>query len=352
MNEKILSHIRQKVSQNINEKRKLKSATVEINTTCNFRCIHCYNQDLKPCIMNLELFKKVINQLVLNGCQVVTLTGGEILLHPNFAEMYKYCFSKGLRVTLFTNGYFIDKYLDLLNNHKPKKIEISLYGSSNEIYKKICGIADGFDVVYRNVCLVLENKLNLVLKTIVMEQNVLDFQNIQSLCYKIGVPFKFDINILKSKNFTNDQTQQRLCRHYKSFMDTIAQYRLNNWKTYEKKYEEIKENGLLYKCYAGRKNLFISAHGGVRICNFAEFSEKSLLDMELSEIWKSFEKFVNLKEDKNSECYKCKYKVYCSNCPVSTYMDKGTDGTTVLPVEQNCRGAKYIFDAVTKNVNK
>lgn len=136
INDAIKDYIKQKKSKNIFSNRKIEMATIEILTACNFRCIHCYNQDLKKRYLKVNLFKNIIDQLVDSGCQSVTITGGEPLLHPNFSEIYNYCFKKGLKVSLFTNGYYVDKYIELFKSFIPKKVEISLYGTNNATYKK------------------------------------------------------------------------------------------------------------------------------------------------------------------------------------------------------------------------
>ena len=349
---KVLNYIKHKKSKEIFNERKIETATIEILTACNFKCIHCYNQDLETRFLNIDMFKKIMNQLVENGCKSITLTGGEPLLHPNFAEMYKFCADKGLKISLFTNGYFIDKYIELLKAYKPKKVEISLYGTNNNTYEKICKIKEGFDKVIANIKLLVENNINLKLKTIVMQQNFCEFDEMKSICNNFHVPFKFDLIILNSKNFTNNQQSNILDDSYTEFMTKVKEEKLDVWKQYPVKNKENKNLNLLYKCYAGRKSIFISSNAYARICNFAEFSEQDLNEKSVLEAWKSFDKYLNLEVDKNSKCFNCKYKYCCGNCPVSTYMDKKTDGKVILPVEQNCREAKFIYEAITNDDKK
>ena len=180
-----------------------------------------------------------------------------------------------------------------------------------------------------------------------MEQNFEEFDEMNLICEKLGLPFKFDAIILKSKNFSNDQSNNILNKNYFNFMEKIKEKNLQMWKTYPKSYEERNVNDYIYKCYAGKSSAFISSAGGVRICNFAEFSEQDLTKVSFKEAWNSFEKYLYIKEDKNCKCYNCKYKVCCSNCPVTTYMNFKTKGDIVLPVEQNCREAKFIYESIS-----
>ena len=174
----------------------------------------------------------------------------------------------------------------------------------------------------------------------------------KELCNNRHIPFKFDLIILNSKKFTNNQKSNVLSDNYNDFMEKIKQEKLMAWKQYPFKNVKNKNMDLLYKCYAGRKSIFINSSAFARICNFAEFSEQNLIKTSIADAWKSFEKYLLLREDKHSKCYNCKYKYCCGNCPVSTYMDKRTDGKSILPVEQNCREAKYIYDSIAKDAKK
>lgn len=107
----IKSFLTKKYYNQLFSKRNLNSATIEIINTCNFKCIHCYNQNLKSSYIDFSLFCSIVDQLKEMGIVNITLTGGEPTLHKNFIEIYNYCYDIGLKVTLFTNGYYLDKYI-------------------------------------------------------------------------------------------------------------------------------------------------------------------------------------------------------------------------------------------------
>lgn len=349
ISEKVRNYVKKNYMNNLIEDRTLRSAVIELLTNCNFKCVHCYNQDVDRKILDFDCFKTIIEQLKAMGCKKITLTGGEPLLHPNFREIFECCIDMGFQVDLFTNGYYIDKYINLLKSKSPRRIEISLYGTNDETYKKICKVNDGYTKVFSNLQLLKKEEINFSLKTIIMKSNFNEYEQMKIICEKLNVPFKFDVIILNSKNFTNSQDMNILGQEFNKFMEIVKRDKINNWNTYIQRYKERECCNLLYKCFAGRKSVFISSFGGIRICNFAKFSEKNINDMLLKEIWQSFDEFLSIKDDKNTECNKCKYRVCCSNCPVATYMAFQTDGKVILPIEQNCREAKYIYDSIKKN---
>jgi MoaA/NifB/PqqE/SkfB family radical SAM enzyme len=65
-------------------------AEIEIIATCNFRCVHCY---IAPCAergdeMSLDQARLIFRKLADAGTMVVLLTGGEVLTHKQFREIY------------------------------------------------------------------------------------------------------------------------------------------------------------------------------------------------------------------------------------------------------------------------
>src|SRR5687768_13165446 len=108
--------------------------TVETTFRCNLRCAHCYVNEAvgdfatRDRELSLERLKELIDEIVAAGTLFVLFTGGEILVRPDFPELYEYAVKKGLLVTVFTNGTLVtDRIADLFAEYRPDTIEISLY---------------------------------------------------------------------------------------------------------------------------------------------------------------------------------------------------------------------------------
>lgn len=184
-----------------------------------------------------------------------------------------------------------------------------------------------------------------------MQQNYNEYEGISNFVANLQLPYRIDLSILKSKDFSNNQRDTKLTnKQYYIMMDKLKEKKSDEWINCLTR-ESVGKIESLYTCGAGRISLFVASNGGVRLCNFAEFSEINAKDYTIREIWQSFEKYLSIEKDLNSKCGKCKYKKVCTNCPVTTFMEHKTNGFDVLPVKQNCREAKYIFKSV-KNVKK
>lgn len=96
-------------------------ANIILTNKCNQRCPYCFAGDLlnsNAQDITMDDFKLAIDLLLRAGEQKIGILGGEPMLHPDFREMIKYVVSKGISGVIFTNGRFIDKYLDVFSDSK------------------------------------------------------------------------------------------------------------------------------------------------------------------------------------------------------------------------------------------
>ncbi len=83
-----------------------------ITRRCNLRCIHCYSDSTAqhyPGELTLQESIDVLDDLADFGVPAVLFSGGEPMIHPNFFDLAGYAVSRGLRVTISTNGTRIDR---------------------------------------------------------------------------------------------------------------------------------------------------------------------------------------------------------------------------------------------------
>ena len=83
-----------------------------ITRRCNLKCIHCYSDsDAReyPGELTWDQCRGVVDDLAQFGVPGLLLSGGEPLIHPRFFDLAAYARSKGLRLTLSTNGTLIDR---------------------------------------------------------------------------------------------------------------------------------------------------------------------------------------------------------------------------------------------------
>jgi Fe-coproporphyrin III synthase len=78
---------------------------------CNLHCVHCYTDSedrTYPGEMTVDESKRMIDDLAAFGIPALLMSGGEPLRHPHFFALAAYAVSRGLNITISTNGTLID----------------------------------------------------------------------------------------------------------------------------------------------------------------------------------------------------------------------------------------------------
>ena len=77
---------------------------------CNFKCRQCFSKFGTEKLLPMEGWKKIVDNCIA-GADVdeFNIAGGEPILYPGLAELVKYIRSKGIKVSLITNGSLMDE---------------------------------------------------------------------------------------------------------------------------------------------------------------------------------------------------------------------------------------------------
>lgn len=85
-----------------------------------------------------------------SGVLFLLLSGGETLLFLDFRKLYLGLKELGMILTINTNGTLIDEEMDVFfGKHKPRRINITLYGTNEKNYADLCHYPGGFEKTLR-----------------------------------------------------------------------------------------------------------------------------------------------------------------------------------------------------------
>ena len=195
----------------------------EVTDNCNAECIMC-PRDLHKIgrphgIMNLEKFKKSLDEVVKLGCKQIVLTGfGEPLVDKRLELKVEYAKSLGLRTYIISNGSLLTKKrAENLIKAGLDELRISFYGMRKESYEKVM-VGLKFDVTMSNLLgfLALRDELGskrprLELNWLELPENEADTDDFQ----KYWEPKADAIEIWKPHNFGDG-------RSYRERFDEVA----------------------------------------------------------------------------------------------------------------------------------
>lgn len=166
-----------------------------ITRRCNLKCVHCYqDSDSKfyPGELRWEQCKDVVDDLAEYKVPALLLSGGEPTIHPHFFELAEYATSKGLRLTLSTNGTLINpEWAQRIKNIGFSYVGISLdgMGATHDHFRGKVGAFDKAVAAFRN-CKAVGQKVGLRLTlsrhNIADIKGILDFierEDIERVCF-------------------------------------------------------------------------------------------------------------------------------------------------------------------------
>jgi len=95
----------------IKVKALMRGLYLEINSSCNQKCIYCYNSDIisNQDFLSVDIIKKLIKESKSIGITACTISGGEPLLHPNFVEILSFISESKLKTTIISNLTLLNK---------------------------------------------------------------------------------------------------------------------------------------------------------------------------------------------------------------------------------------------------
>lgn len=118
----------------------LRTLYVELTNLCNAKCSFCSSPYRSNTNLDISFLKNVLKEL--DGIiDKVTLTGGEPLLYPHLEELFSLLDDSNiLFYALTTNGYFLEKKLDVINESKIRYVNISRHHYDDKVNNSLFGV--------------------------------------------------------------------------------------------------------------------------------------------------------------------------------------------------------------------
>ncbi len=170
------------------------SGNFELTAGCNFRCPMCYVREDSASCREKELttaqWLGLAEEAVRQGMVFALLTGGEPLIRRDFFEILRGMKRLGLLVTINTNGSLIDREAAMrFAEDPPLRVNISLYGTEDSTYLRMCG-QPCREKVLDGIRLLKQAGIDVRLNVSLTEENADDFDGILRTARELGVHIK------------------------------------------------------------------------------------------------------------------------------------------------------------------
>lgn len=170
------------------------SGTFELTPRCDFSCEMCYihmspaEQQTAGIELTTEQWLTLGRDAVGAGMIYLLLTGGEPMIRADFCELYTSLAKMGLMVSVNTNASLIDgKVADCFKAYLPEAVNITIYGMSDETYRAVCGVPDGYSRMREGVERLRRAGVPMVFNTTFTRHNADDMEAIIEFAKSQGV---------------------------------------------------------------------------------------------------------------------------------------------------------------------
>ena len=318
------------------------SGTFELTPRCNFNCRMCYvhlpiNQIPKYGIeMNGIEWIHIAEAAKKAGTTWLCITGGEPLVHPDFKEIWREISQMGFFITLQTNGSLLkNEILDLFEKYPPRAVKISLYGTDNETYEKVCRIKNGFSKVDAGIQDLKKMNIPLELVSTIIKQNENELYSMFYYAVKNRLKWTNTVGVkqsIRGADMRYEEVQITDSRIEENFKEKLK-YRINNAPL------DINRKPCTM-CKDYRVGYWITWNGQMRFCGFMNEPDISIRKMTFGSAWKELLRYEESLEWPN-ECRACKAQAGCMRCAglLST-----ASGSPTQISEDFCNRVKRYYD--------
>jgi len=228
---------------------------------CNLSCGYCNEYDKVSEPVPLDVMKKRLDRLASFGTSIITISGGEPMLHPQIYEIISHIRSRGMIAGLISNGYYLTREnIEKLNRAGLEYLQISIDNvNPDKVSQKSLKVIDRY-LVYLSRYAKFHVNINSVIGGGI--KNPKDALVVAERAIELGFGSTLGVihdgsGQLKPLSGVEEEVYQKLRHHGKKkfgwlnqFQDNLAYGRPNNWR-----------------CRAGARYLYICEDGLVHYCS-------------------------------------------------------------------------------------
>lgn len=331
------------------------NGSLELLPLCNLNCKMCYvrlsrgEMEQQGRLRTAEEWLELGRQMVQNGVLFLLLTGGEPLLHPEFQDIYLGLKQMGLILTINTNGTLIDeKWATFFGEHKPRRVNITLYGADDRAYEQLCRYPGGFEKVINGIRLLRNHGVDVKVGGSLTKINERDLGRLLDLGHELDVPVRVDTYMMPATR----ERQKPFDQQSRLDPEAAARARVKALRgemgeelffTYARtmisqiyEAESAVARPRHMTCLAGSCSFTINWQGNMRPCVVMTEPAAPVFELGFVEAWKQ----IRAQVDEillNPACSICSMRPICRTCAACALLETGSyDG---IP-EYMCRYAK------------
>ena len=323
------------------------SGTFELTPCCNMACKMCYVRMTKKEQEAIAPLRSAREWLELGqaakeaGMLYLLLTGGEPFLRPDFKEIFQGLHRMGLILSINSNGTLIDeKSVEWLKETPPTRVNVTLYGASNETYARLCGNSQGYTQAVQGIHLLKEAGISVRINCSLTPHNAADLEEIYAFANREGLlvqatsymfpPLRRDETMIgRNERFTPMETafysaKINVMQYGEDwFLDRVQNGGLPALPSDADDCPEIGAEGEGIRCRAGKCSFWVTWNGAFMACGMLPAAEQvNVFELGFLEAWKQTKACAGAIR-LPAKCKVCAARDTCKACAAMVYTETG-----------------------------
>ncbi len=344
------------------------SGTFEVTPVCNMSCRMCYvrmtkkeQEAIRP-LRTAEEWLRLGEAAKERGMLYLLLTGGEPFSRPDFREIMEGLHRMGLLISINSNATLIDENtVNWLREVPPVRMNITLYGASDETYARLCRNPAGFTQVTRAIHLLKDEGIPIKINCSVTPYNAADLEDIFAFCDREQLilqatsymfpPLRRDASMVgQNDRFTPEEAAEYsakieyLSNGRERFLEHVANDAVEGLPAdQDSDCQEIEGEGI--HCRAGKCSFWVTWDGRLLPCGMLPGRDSAdVFEIGFDQAWRrATQEAAAIRLP--AKCTNCKNKEICRPCAASVLTETGSYCN--VP-EYRCRMARAYRPAVKR----
>lgn len=318
------------------------NGSIELLPLCNMNCDMCYvrlsreEMEAKGRLRTADEWLEIGRQMKDAGVLFLLLTGGEPFLYPDFRRLYLELRKMGMIITINTNGTLIDEDLAaFFGKYKPRRVNITLYGTDEETYANLCHYPGGYEKTLRGIWLLREQGVDVKVGGSLALANRDDLDKLLDIGEELDIPVRVDTYMMPAtrerdlpynmqSRLNPEEAARARIRALKREMgpELFPQYvRQSVERADHPEPAEAKPGHM--SCMAGQCSFTINWQGEMRPCVILSEPAVSVFEVGFKEAWKYIVEETH-KILLNEKCSTCHMRHLCRTCAASALLETGS----------------------------
>lgn len=306
---------------------------VNVNNKCNLECSHCFSASSPIGNYHIPYDKLIstIDEASEMGVFLFIIGGGEPFIRNDIWKIISYIRSKGMGVSLTTNGTICSD--EIIKNIKEYDVRMNIsFDGKEETHDSVRGKKGVYRTALKTVKIMMANGIKPTIRFTLMPLNIKDTPHMISLADTLGLKLKVRRAKPSSGAIKNDMIIKHIDKDYLEAINLLNNSPICGVEDIMNINFGVKEPLLVSDsdCGAATRIMFIEADGKISPCSFLrdEFWSGSIYTDTLDSIWRNSSHFKMIRNLKlNKECVKCYRKRVChAECPsIRLYVNGSLD---------------------------